>query len=99
MKSVAESNFLNLLKFHEQKATYINMLNASPTKHLFWKNALEANQGIREVVQHGWDVINGTMPMCQCVFQQAPCTDICKCKGECHNKIPELFFISDEELE
>ena len=34
MKSVAGRNFLSLLKFHQQKTSYINMLNASTTKYL-----------------------------------------------------------------
>ena len=35
----------------------------------------------------------------QCVLLQVSCIDICKCKGECHNEIPESFVVSDEELE
>ena len=36
---------------------------------------------------------------CQRVLLQIPCTDTWKCKGECHNEVPESFFISDDELE
>ena len=35
MKSVAGEIFSNLLKYHQQKTNYINMLNASTAKHLF----------------------------------------------------------------
>ena len=35
---------------------------------------------------------------CQCVWLQVSCVDICNCKSEYHNKVPELFLISDEEL-
>ena len=59
MKSVAGRNFLNLLKFHQQRTSYINMLDASTTKHV-WKNVLEANQEIPGADQHDWDVVDGT---------------------------------------
>ena len=36
---------------------------------------------------------------CQCILLQIPCTDICKCKGECHNEVQESFFISNDEIE
>ena len=36
---------------------------------------------------------------CQCVLLQIHRTDICKCKGECCNEVPESLFISDDELE
>ena len=29
---------------------------------------------------------------CQCVLLQVSCTGICKCKGKCHNEVPESFL-------
>ena len=34
---------------------------------------------------------------CQCVLLQVPREDIRKCKGECHNEVPESFFMFDED--
>ena len=34
-ENVEGRNFLNILKFYQQKTSYINMLNTSTSKHLF----------------------------------------------------------------
>ena len=63
---------------------------------IHWMNNQTAPDEILELVVCGCKKGKCT-EQCQRVFLQIPCTDTCK--GECHNEVPESFFISDDELE